>query len=386
MENLKNQKEVENRIKDALKLDKARIQTSRISRFGLLELSRQRLKPSIGEAVNGVCSRCQGTGRVRDIQSTSLYLLRMIQEEANKDSNQIISIQIPIEVATLLLNEKRKDIANIESKTKNEIIIIPNKFYEIPKYSLERSTQKASKASYAVVEPPLESIQNNDEDEQNQKVRLEPVVKAIVPSQRNTKSKNNKTIFGFFKNLIGTTEDSLVEESKETKTEERKNTEKPHNNRRPNNRRPNNNKRRNNRDNLNSEQNTQARNSNRIQDKNEITQAKKEDIPAINESLTDKKVKPNTVKETKTKPKRKVEKLEKVDLSKVGLKLVETKASLKSKNTKTKLSEKKEVKTKKKASWQNQPKKKVGNTKLVMVETKKEVKTKKIKKTSPSKK
>ena len=117
-----------------------------------------------------------------------------------------------------------------------------------------------------------------------------------------------------------------------------------------------------------------------------VTQAKKEDIPAINESLTDKKVKPNTVKETKTKPKRKVEKLEKVDLSKVGLKLVETKASLKSKNTKTKLSEKKEVKTKKKASWQNQPKKKVGNTKLVMVETKKEVKTKKIKKTSPSKK
>ena len=111
MENLKNQKEVENRIKDALKLDKARIQTSRISRFGLLELSRQRLKPSIGEAVNGVCPRCQGTGRVRDIQSTSLYLLRMIQEEANKDSNQIISIQIPIEVATLLLNEKRKDIA-----------------------------------------------------------------------------------------------------------------------------------------------------------------------------------------------------------------------------------------------------------------------------------
>ena len=194
MENLKNQKEVENRIRDALKLDKARIQTSRISRFGLLELSRQRLKPSIGEAVNGVCPRCQGTGRVRDIQSTSLYILRMIQEEANKDTNQIITVQIPIEVATLLLNEKRKDIAAIEAKTNNEIIVIPNRYYEIPKYNLEKSSKKTSKASYTAVEPPLESIQNNDEDEQNKKDRLEPVVKAIVPTERNTKSKNNKGI------------------------------------------------------------------------------------------------------------------------------------------------------------------------------------------------
>ncbi len=106
MENTKNQKEVENKIRDSLKLDKARIQTSRISRFGLLELSRQRLKPSLGEAVNGVCPRCEGTGRVRDMQSTSLYILRTIEEEANKETNQTISVQIPIEVATLLLMKK----------------------------------------------------------------------------------------------------------------------------------------------------------------------------------------------------------------------------------------------------------------------------------------
>jgi len=400
MEDLKNQKEVENRIRDALKLDKARIQTSRISRFGLLELSRQRLKPSIGEAVNGVCPRCQGTGRVRDIQSTSLYILRMIQEEANKDTSQIITVQIPIEVATLLLNEKRKDIAAIETKTNNEIVIIPNRYYEIPKYNLERSSQKTSKASYKAVEPPLESIQNNEEDEQNQKDRLEPVVKAIVPSQRNTKAKNNKTIFGFFKKLIGTAEDASVDDQKE-EIEEIKNTERPNNNnRRPNNnnRRPNNNNRRrnNNRNNLNAAHSNNVARVNEAQDKSQVTAAINESIPAANESRRQKEAKPNLVKETKAKPdfvketkakpKRKIEKLEKVDLSKVGLKLVETKAPIKSVGAISKNPENKKAKPKKVASWQSKPKKETVNTKLVMIETKKAAKPKKVAKASPSKK
>ena len=154
------------------------------------------------------------TGRVRDIQSTALFILRTIEEEANKETNQIISVQIPIEVATLLLNEKRNDIAEIENKTKNEIIIIPNKYYEIPKYTLDRSSQKNNRSNYKVTEPINDIIQNNNSGTQNQKDRLEPAVKAIVPSQRNTKSKNNNTIFGFFKNLIGTSEGEIVPDEK----------------------------------------------------------------------------------------------------------------------------------------------------------------------------
>jgi ribonuclease E len=108
MENSKNQRDVENTMLGNFKQDKARIQMNKISKFGLLELSRQRLRPSLGESVNGLCPRCDGTGRVRDVQSTALFILRLIQEEANKKSDHSISIQIPVEVATLLLNEKKK--------------------------------------------------------------------------------------------------------------------------------------------------------------------------------------------------------------------------------------------------------------------------------------
>ena len=102
MENQKNQRSVENKMRDELKHDKARIQTNKISRFGLLEISRQRLRPSLGESISGVCPRCEGTGRVRDIQSTALSMLRTIEQECNKEKLQSVSIQLPIEVATLL--------------------------------------------------------------------------------------------------------------------------------------------------------------------------------------------------------------------------------------------------------------------------------------------
>ena len=365
MENLKNQKEVENKIRDSLKLDKARIQTSRISRFGLLELSRQRLKASLGESVNGACPRCQGTGRVRDIQSTSLYILRMIEEEANKNKNQIISIQIPIEVATLLLNEKRKDIADIENKSNNEIIIIPNKYYEVPKYSLNKSSQKTTKSSYTAIEP----VNENNDPNQNQKDRLEPAVKAIVPSQKNTKSKNNKTIFGFFKNLISTTEDDLIIEEKKDISEKKQKlekTEKPRNNRRKNNNR--------NKNNLNVGSNKHEQLKSDKKSNDEITKIKNQNITKDTEK-----------KETKIKPTRKIEKLNKVDLSKVGLKLVETKKNTKTSTTKPKAPVKKKAINKKVASWQNQQKKETNNSKLVMVETKTK-KPKRTTKASPSKK
>ena len=199
MENSKHQREVENRIRDTLKLDKARIQIGKISKFGLLELSRQRLRPSIGESVNGACPRCQGTGRVRDIQSTALFIFRLIQEEANKESEQSIGIQLPVEVATLLLNEKRNEIVDIENKTNNEIIIIPNRYLEIPKYDLQKSPKKLGKASYAVVEPPNEDVSKINEKNIVEE-RLEPAVKASNTRKINTERKELVNLW-FFQEL-----------------------------------------------------------------------------------------------------------------------------------------------------------------------------------------
>ena len=152
MENSKNQRDVENTMLGNFKQDKARIQMNKISKFGLLELSRQRLRPSLGESVNGLCPRCDGTGRVRDVQSTALFILRLIQEEANKKSDHSISIQIPVEVATLLLNEKRDDIKKIEDRSSNRIIIIPNRYFEIPKYHLDSTSSSSGSSSYKLVE------------------------------------------------------------------------------------------------------------------------------------------------------------------------------------------------------------------------------------------
>ncbi|MEP2789507.1 MAG: Rne/Rng family ribonuclease, partial [Kangiellaceae bacterium] len=114
MSPVKNQREVENVLRKALTRDRARVQVGKISRFGLLEMSRQRLKPSLGESAHGVCPRCSGTGVVRGVQSLSLSILRLLEEEASKDSTSMVQAELPVPVATFLLNEKRKIIAAIE--------------------------------------------------------------------------------------------------------------------------------------------------------------------------------------------------------------------------------------------------------------------------------
>src|SRR6056300_297506 len=241
MENPKHQREVEECLREAIRQDKARIQLGRISRFGLLELSRQRLRPSLGESINGVCPRCNGTGRVRDIQSTALYILRLIQEEASKDEEQVISVQMPVEVATLILNEKRKAINGMEEKYNNDIVIIPNRYFEIPKFELNRSTKKAGKVSYTAIEPPKEETYS--ETNEGEEERLQPVVKAIVPESKNKRNKSNKSIFGFFKNLIApidevqTTQVDEEQESVANRIEEK--DVRPNRENRPRNRRSN---------------------------------------------------------------------------------------------------------------------------------------------------
>lgn len=134
----RNQREVENRLKEAMKEDRARVQIGRISRFGLLEMSRQRLRPSLGESAHQVCPRCDGHGFIRSVDSLALSILRIIEEEALKENTGRVNAQLPIEVATFLLNEKRQMIADIEKRHDVSVILIPNRHLETPKYELER--------------------------------------------------------------------------------------------------------------------------------------------------------------------------------------------------------------------------------------------------------
>ena len=134
----RNQREVENRLKDAMKEDRARVQIGRISRFGLLEMSRQRLRPSLGESAHQVCPRCDGHGHIRSVDSLALSILRIIEEEALKENTGQVTAQLPVEVATYLLNEKRQMITDIEARHDVSVILIPNRHLETPKYELER--------------------------------------------------------------------------------------------------------------------------------------------------------------------------------------------------------------------------------------------------------
>lgn len=134
----KNQREVENRLRDALKIDRARIQTGRISRFGLMEMSRQRLRPSLGDSTQLTCPRCKGQGTIRNVESVTLAVLRLIEEEAMKKGTERVIAHLPIDCATFLLNEKRAAIQEIETRLQVSIIVLPSKHLETPAYDIER--------------------------------------------------------------------------------------------------------------------------------------------------------------------------------------------------------------------------------------------------------
>ena len=135
---IRHQREVENRLKDAVKHDRARVQLGRISRFGLMEMSRQRLRPSLGDSAHNVCPRCSGHGTVRGTESLALSVLRIMEEESIKDNTGQIEAQLPVNVATYLLNEKRRSVASIEKRHGVQLIIIPNPKLETPHYNLVR--------------------------------------------------------------------------------------------------------------------------------------------------------------------------------------------------------------------------------------------------------
>ncbi|MDH5648957.1 MAG: Rne/Rng family ribonuclease, partial [Gammaproteobacteria bacterium] len=156
----RNQREVEDRLTQALKQDRARVQVGRISRFGLLEMSRQRLRPSLGEASTKVCPRCDGTGHIRGVQSSALHILRVVQDEAMKENSAAVHVHLPIDTATYLLNEKRRDITALESKIGTPIVILPTADLETPHYLIRRLRAEEleaeiDKPSYKV-ETPIE--------------------------------------------------------------------------------------------------------------------------------------------------------------------------------------------------------------------------------------
>lgn len=187
MENQRNQREVENALRDALHHDRARVQMGKISRFGLLELSRQRLRPSLGETNHMTCPRCNGTGHIRGIESTALHILRITQEEAMKDNSAMIQVQLPVEAATFLLNEKRADIHKIEQRTGVEVILIPNIHMETPHYNIVRIrhddvNEETTQASYKMVDLPSESDYQHRLQQPAAPAKAEAVVKGITPA------------------------------------------------------------------------------------------------------------------------------------------------------------------------------------------------------------
>ncbi|TAK92145.1 MAG: Rne/Rng family ribonuclease [Burkholderiaceae bacterium] len=188
MESAKNQREVEQRLKDALHFDRARVQMGKISRFGLMELSRQRLRPALNEGSHITCPRCNGTGVIRDTESSALHVLRIIQEEAMKENTAALHAQVPVDVATFLLNEKRAEIHQIEARLKVNVVLIPNKHIETPHYTLERLRHDDERledavASYARASAPAEESIYLKREEQAAKPRQEALVKGITPPQ-----------------------------------------------------------------------------------------------------------------------------------------------------------------------------------------------------------
>ncbi|WP_079253933.1 ribonuclease E [Endozoicomonas arenosclerae] len=187
MSHNRNQREVENRIRQALSMDRARVQTGRISRFGLLEMSRQRLRPSLGETSGVVCPRCSGQGTIRDIESLALSILRLMEEEALKDKTSEIRAQVPVTVAAFLLNEKRQTIAKIEKRHKVRIVAIPNPNLETPHYDVQRLRDdhvvEGPESSYEIItteEPQEEEVTVS---QTKATPRQEAAVKNVAPAQ-----------------------------------------------------------------------------------------------------------------------------------------------------------------------------------------------------------
>ena len=246
----KHQRAVENRLRDALKQDRARVQVGRISKFGLLEMSRQRLRPSLGESSENVCPRCHGHGTIRGIESTALSILRLVEEEAMKDNTGRVLADVPIEVATYLLNEKRQSINEIEARNQCTLLIVANPSIETPNYSIERirtndaEHESASKKSYELAADTTENYSPKDaldvkRPEAAAVSAVTPLAPAPTPANRKQASGSADTartssgfskIFGAVTSLFG---GSSAEDTEDSSSRSAAKTQSANRNRRP---------------------------------------------------------------------------------------------------------------------------------------------------------
>ena len=225
MLNTKNQREVENAMREHLRMDRARVQVGKISRFGLLEMSRQRLRPSLGESSHIPCPRCDGQGTIRDVESLALSILRIIEEEAMKDMTAKIVVKVPIDAATFLLNEKRKPISDIQHRLDVDILVIPDASMVTPQYSVQRIRLSEAKltenqqASYELHTDEKNKLSDELISNQRKQPGQAPAVKQFIPktpvSGVNGAVKTKGLIARLFGSLFG-----VPEKNKSTTTKE----------------------------------------------------------------------------------------------------------------------------------------------------------------------
>jgi len=277
----KNQREVENRLREALKIDRARVQIGRISRFGLLEMSRQRLRPSLEESSQIVCPRCTGHGTIRSIESLALGVLRLIEEAALKDKTSVITAKLPVDVTSFLLNEKRSNIGDIEARHRVQIIIIPDPNLETPHFNLERTRDEGKEV---INRPSYELIpQQETEVNLHKPAPIEaeqPAVKAISatpPAQQRKTTGTSKP--GLFSRLLAWFSSEEAEDPSKSNNQQNHNNNRRRdgnrgNNKSNNNRSGGNNRRRNHPNNRRRNENSRkpSNNRNSSNDKNHSTQ------------------------------------------------------------------------------------------------------------------
>lgn len=223
MQSTRNQREVENKMRDALNMDRARVQVGRISRFGLLEMSRQRLRPSLGETTSKVCPRCSGQGTIRSTKSLALSILRLVEEEAQKERSAEIRAIAPISVATYLLNEKRKTISGIESHNNTRVVIVPSEDLVTPHFEVQRlrdDDEATLETSYKIL-PATDESDREEDTKAPVKPPAKPAVMQVAPAEvapSRPKPAQPGLITRLFKALFGSGETP----SKDQKTNKRK--------------------------------------------------------------------------------------------------------------------------------------------------------------------
>ena len=254
MLNSRHQKEVENKMRDALEVDRARVQVGRISRFGLLEMSRQRLRPSLEETMSRTCPRCKGQGTIRGTRSLALSILRLVEEEAQKEFSREIRAIVPIPVATFLLNEKRKEILAIESRNNIQVTVLPNTEMQTPDFEVVRIRNQdadSSDFSYKLANELSKPEEEVISEANAPQALAKPAVKTVIPStpapviaqaQSIAPEKSQSFVKRLWATMFGETEEPKKEEPKKrpNNTGNNRNRNRNRNNRgRQNNRRDN---------------------------------------------------------------------------------------------------------------------------------------------------